>query len=209
MESHIKKALTERKGIFAKYFAVETTTFKDSDDNPLESPFVYCCDLVGFVETLAYLRGYNFTDMAQKIGMDSGKGHLRMVLTMYDDEDLLHTTKDRVTRAEGIGSGSSYRLTGRRRIMILASAPKVPENYFNCSIFINKVNINSLVFTFTGDLKLYNIIGGLMSSSCRCPCIYCEVCFWPRQLACATRGGVRKCSWPLLTTTFLVQSYMY
>ena len=126
----------------------------------LESPFVYCCDIVGFVETIASLRGYNFTDMAQKIGMDFGKGHLRMVLTMYDDEDLLNiSTKERITRAEGIGSGSSYKLTGRRRIMILASAPKVPENYHNCGIFIQNVAINSLLYTFTGDLKLYNIIG--------------------------------------------------
>lgn len=154
---------------------METITFKDSEDNTFESPLVYCCDLVGFVETVAYLRGYNFTDMAHKIGMDSGKGHLRMVLTMYDEEDILpNNNKERVTRAEGIGAGTSYRLTGRKKIMILASAPKVPENYNNCAIFINKVNISSLVYTFTGDLKLYNIIGGLMASSSKCPCIYCE-----------------------------------
>ena len=60
----------------------------------------------------ASLRGYNFTDMAQKVGMDSGKGHLRMVLTMYDEDELMNNTKDRVVRSGGIGSGSSYKLTG-------------------------------------------------------------------------------------------------
>ena len=175
VETNVRAALTERKGIFAKYFSVEMTTFLDSDDKPFQSPFVFCSDLVGFVETLAYLRGFNFTDMAQKIGMDSGKGHLRMVLTMYDEEDIIPVNnKPRITRMDGIGAGTSYRLTGRRKIMILASAPKVPENHHNCSIFIDKVNINSLVYKFTGDLKLYNIVGGLMSGSAKHPCIYCE-----------------------------------
>ena len=179
VENNVREALVERKGIFAKYFAVEMTTFLDSDENPFQSPFVFCSDLVGFVETLAYLRGYNFTDMAQKIGMDSGKGHLRMVLTMYDEEDIIPVNnKPRATRMEGIGAGTSYRLTGRRKIMILASAPKVPENHHNCSLFIDKVKINSLVYKFTGDLKLYNIVGGLMSSSAKHPCIYCEECYF-------------------------------
>ena len=109
IEPYVKNALAERKGVFKDFFKVETVTFKDSNDKPFDSPLVYCCDLVGFVETLSQLRGYNFTDMAEKIGMDSGKGHLRMVLTMYDDEDLLHVSTgdiDRVTRKQGIGAGS-------------------------------------------------------------------------------------------------------
>ena len=111
--------------------------------------------------------------------MDSGKGHLRMILTMYDEEDILPVhTMSRVTREEGIGGGTGYKLTGRRKIMIIASAPKVPENHHNCSIFIDKANINSLVYKFTGDLKLYNIVGGLMSSSAKHPCIYCEECYF-------------------------------
>ena len=177
VESNIREALVERKGVFEKYFDVENTTFEDGEGGKFESPFVFCSDICGFVETLAFLRGYNFTDLAQKIGMDSGKGHLRMILTMYDEEDILPVhTMSRVTRDEGIGGGTGYKLTGRRKIMIVASAPKVPENHHNCSIFIDKANINSLVYKFTGDLKLYNIVGGLMSSSAKHPCIYCEEC---------------------------------
>ena len=174
IEAHVKAALVERKGILAKYFDAELVEFEDFTNNPLKSPLVYCSDITGFVETLASLRGYNFTDMAQKVGMDSGKGHLRMVLTMYDEDELMNNTKDRVVRSGGIGSGSSYKLTGRRKIMILASAPGVPENYHNCALIMEKVDINSLLYTFTGDLKLYNLVGGIMSSSSKCPCIYCE-----------------------------------
>ena len=168
--------MTEKKGVFEKFFKVETVIFKDSNDEDLESPLVYCCDIVGFVETLSHLRGYNITDMTEKIGMDSGKGHLRMVLTLYDDQDLLHpSTGNRITREQGIGASCQYKLTGRKKIMILATVPKVPESYYNCSLIINKVDINSIAYKFTGDLKIYNILGGLMSASARCPCIYCEV----------------------------------
>ena len=177
VETNVREALVERKGVFAKYFDIESITFEDSEGELFQSPFVFCSDICGFVETLAFLRGHNFTDMAHKIGMDSGKGHLRMVLTMYDEEDILPVhTNSRVTREEGIGGGTGYKLTGRRKIMIIASAPRVPENHHNCSIFIDKANINSLVYKFTGDLKLFNIVGGLMSCSARHPCIYCEVC---------------------------------
>ena len=178
IEAQVKKALVERKGIFAQFFTVEMTEFEDTAANPLHSPFVYCSDIMGFVETLASLRGYNFTDLAPKIGMDSGKGHLRMVLTLYDQGIILpNNSKQRVVRSSGIGSGTDYRLTGRKKIMILASAPGVPETYNNCALFIDKVQINNLSYTFTGDLKLYNIVGGLMSSSCKSPCIYCEDCY--------------------------------
>ena len=160
IEAHVRKALVERKGIFAEYFDVEIAEFETSTGESLMSPFVYCADITRFVETLASIRGYNFTDMAQKIGMDSGKGHLRMVLTLYDEDDLLPANiKQRSVRAGGIGSGTNYRLTGRKKIMIVASAPGVPETYKNCALIIDKVKINTLLYTFTGDLKLYNIVG--------------------------------------------------
>ena len=162
--------------LLERYFNVESVTFKNTDNKDFESPLVFCSDVCGFVETLAYLRGYNFTDMVEKVGMDSGKGHLRLVLTLYDEEDLLDfSTGSRVTRQEGIGSSCHYKLTGRKKIMILASVPKVPESYVNCSIIMNKVNINSLAYKFTGDLKIMNILAGLMSASSKCPCVYCEV----------------------------------
>ena len=152
--------MTERKGVFENFFKVETVTFKDCNDQDFESPLVYCSDLAGFVETLSDLRGYNFTDMTEKIGMDSGKGHCRLVLTLYDDEQLLHMNNGvRVTKDEGIGCSCHFKLTGRKKIIILASAPNVPENYNNCSIILNKVDINTIAYTFTGDLKIYNIVG--------------------------------------------------
>lgn len=39
-----------------------------------------------------------------KIGIDFGKGHLRMILSLYNPEDILQPPSKRVTRENGIGA---------------------------------------------------------------------------------------------------------
>lgn len=39
-----------------------------------------------------------------KIGIDFGKGHLKMTLSLYNPEDLLQPPSKRVTREIGIGA---------------------------------------------------------------------------------------------------------
>ena len=36
----------------------------------------------------------------------------------------------------------------------------VPENYNNCQIFMSKTGINDVLYTFSGDLKIMNIMSG-------------------------------------------------
>nr|XP_047127450.1 uncharacterized protein LOC124808429 [Hydra vulgaris] len=113
--------------------------------------------------------------MASKFCLDFGKGHLKLTLTLYDPDDLTFIrTSSRVTRKRGIGSGNHYKDTGRRKIQIITSAPKIPETYHNCKIFIEKAQINLLLFNFTGDLKLINIVSGIMSCASKYLCLYCE-----------------------------------
>ncbi|XP_047144168.1 uncharacterized protein LOC124817786 [Hydra vulgaris] len=113
--------------------------------------------------------------MASKFGLDFGKEHLKVILTLYDPDDLTFIrTSSRVTRKRGIGSGNHYKDTGRRRIQIIASAPKIPETYHICKTFIEKTQIDLLLFNFTGDLKLLNIVSGIMSCASKYPCLYCE-----------------------------------
>ena len=59
--------------------------------------------------------------------------------------------------------------------MILASVGDgIPESYKNCQIILEKVNIVQMIFHFAGDLKMLNIVAGIMSCSSACPCPYCE-----------------------------------
>ena len=131
--------------------------------------------------------------------MDTGKGHLKLVLTMYDVDKLLDKTECRRTRSRGIGSGPEFRLTGRKKIFILAIAPSVKETYKNCCIFCCKGQLNQLDFTFTGDLKVFNIVGGIMSCSSKQPCIYCEA---------SREDGIWQCNAPLRTFNSVKMKYL-
>ena len=53
-----------------------------------------------------------------------------MILSLYESDNLCVNKGEgsRVTRKAGIGSGEEYSLLGRKKVMIIAIAPNVPEN---------------------------------------------------------------------------------
>ena len=64
--------------------------------------------------------------------------------------------------------------TGVKKVTILASAPGVSETYNNVSLFLQKVQTSQVWCTWTGDLKMANVMAGIMSCSSSHPCVYCE-----------------------------------
>ena len=61
------------------------------------------------------LQGLDVPQVKVKIGLDNGKGHLTMILSMYDPSTLMLEIKEsgRVTREKGIGSGEEYSFLGK------------------------------------------------------------------------------------------------
>ena len=174
VEPYIRKALVERKDIFSDYFKSECVTFHDKNGNEFNQTMVYCHDVCSFIEDLAALRDKPVFELCDKVGLDSGQGQLLMTLTLYDPDNLLHI-KDEVRTTRKSGPGVKFKDTGVQKVMILACAPEVPENVFNIKTFIEKVGLSRLPYTFTGDLKLLNIVAGIMSGSAKHPCVYCDV----------------------------------
>jgi hypothetical protein len=41
------------------------------------------------VRELAKLRGLSVSDLVLKVGIDGGKGHLKMILSLYEPDNLL------------------------------------------------------------------------------------------------------------------------
>ena len=176
VEPGLRESLVMEKSKFDSFFSADVVQFSDSEGKPINRPFVYCSDILGFVGELAMLRGLSVGDLILKVGVDGGKGHLKMILTMYEPDNLLVNMGggNRVTREAGIGSGEQYSLLGRKKVMILAIAPKVPENYTNLQLFYDMVGLNKLQYKQTGDMKALNILLGMMSCSSQCGCCYCD-----------------------------------
>ena len=150
--------------------------FKEGDDKWIPRPLVFCNDLVGFIKELLNLRSLRADDVQVKVGLDGGKGHLKLILSLYEPDNLQVNKRghSRVTRDLGIGCGPDFSLLGRKKIMILATTPDTPENYFNLQFIYDTVGVNQVNYKQTGDFKALNILLGLMSCSSLCGCPYCE-----------------------------------
>ena len=175
LESGMREILTKEKQKFDQFFTADLIKFKDNDGCLISSPAVYCSNIVGFVNEVMELRKIDPGDMKLKVGLDKGRGHLKMILSLYNPNDVMRSKGiGRVTMKMGIGTGDDYSQIGKRKIMILAIVPDIPENYYNLQILYDLTKINTVAYQQTGDLKAINILLGLMSCSSVCGCCYCQ-----------------------------------
>ena len=189
IESGVRETLIEEKALFDHFFSADLIQFKDSDGNPMVKPVVFCSKIVEFVGVLMEMRGLDPGNVKLKVGLDKGRDHLKMILSLYNPDEVMRSKSGgRVTMEMGIGSGDDYSLIGKRKIMIIAIVPDIPENYFNLQILYDLTQINSVVYQQTGDLKAINILLGLMSCSSSCGCCYCQA---PRNTDSWMEGGAR------------------
>ena len=66
--------------------------------------------------------------------------------------------------------------TSTKQAIILAYVDDIPENHFNLSKILNKLQVHMMSYhhSIVGDLKLYNIILGLMECGSRHGCPFCK-----------------------------------
>ena len=177
IESNIQSILVERKTIFSDLFSKEMVSFVDSHGKSMLKPFVFCNDISEFVSRVLLLRGDDDMSTYDKVGFDDGKSVLKLTLSIYDPEDKLMAyakPHSRTLRSDGIGTGQCFLNSGANKIFIPAAAPKVPENYQNCKIFLEKVLTENFSYHFAADLKMTNICLGIMTHAALHPCPYCE-----------------------------------
>lgn len=60
-----------------------------------------------------------------------------------------------------------------KRVLILLLVHNVQENYYNVKFIWNLLNMDSLTFQFSADLKIYNIMCGIQNHSSTHPWCYC------------------------------------
>ena len=76
---------------------------------------------------------------------------------MYDEIQLYNDKSDlkRVSRSGVILEGHKrLKETGVQKLFIIGIAPKIPENYHNCSIFFKATQVNDIAYHFSTDLKV-------------------------------------------------------
>ena len=156
---NIREAIIARKEKVLKYFKVENATFKDKDGIDMKRQFVYTEDLELLLDFVISERDYEENNVEVKVSMDGGQGRMLAVLHLGNGDEA-KDTKD----------------TSTKRAIILAYVDDVPETHFNLSKILNSLKVHMMKYhhTIVGDLKLYNIILGLMECGSRHGCYICK-----------------------------------
>jgi hypothetical protein len=159
---NIRDALIERKKSLTKFFKREEIKFEGTDGEELTRQFVYTEDLEILIDFICHERTVEKSTADIAIGMDSGMKRLIVTLTVIDGEENDNEEK--------------FKDTSTKRVIVLAHVDDIPENYANMSIILEKLNIHMITnhYQIVSDLKLNNIILGLMQCSARYGCCYCK-----------------------------------
>ena len=111
------------------------------------------------------------SDIRATIGIDSGGEFLKMCLTVQVCAEDSSTTKK---------ATNYFQDSGEKKLIILAAVKNIPENYKNILTLWSALNFtHDFDFltdcTFSMDLKMANIMLGLMAHSSSHPCSWCNV----------------------------------
>lgn len=135
---------------------------------------VYCKDLKGQVEYVIGERGTSNTHL--KFGIDAGGVSLKVNLTIQstDNELNLGGDKKRQKYSDGV-SAKRFLDSGVKKLFVVGISESTQENYENVAQLWSAINTNQLErgWTLAVDLKIANILSGIMTHSCAFPCIWC------------------------------------
>ena len=148
----------------------------DRSDANANLPVAYCIDLPQLIERVKETRSASDDDQLIKLGIDSGGGSFKITLTIM--------SKDPNQQGEG-----DFKNGGVRRIFILVLVPGLPEKYHYVDLLWRRLlSLDKLDAVVACDLKMSNIMVGLMAHSSSYPCPYCEA---PKKNLTTDRGRLR------------------
>ena len=119
----------------------------------------YVPDPTALILHLCDLRDLDVLKAIVRIGIDGGQGSLKIIMSLFDPDDL--GAKDEL-------------YSGVNKVIVLGLVKGVSENHHNMDILFKKTDLNSLKCYLACDLKLLNIILGLSAHGGMHSCLYCE-----------------------------------
>ena len=140
-------------------------------------PIVFCNNVSECIYTILKERGISADDADLKIGIDAGGGFFKVCLSVICHE-FAPKSKKRLCYGDGIAA-KQLKDTGVKKLLILAIVPGMPEKYESVARVLSILKLDLIPSTFdlkyAADLKMINILLGLMSHSSKHPCSYCSI----------------------------------
>lgn len=179
IECNLKERLREKNHRLDNHFKVETLSFvvndgngnsKESRNRSASKHAVVCNSVKELFDIVTSEREYD-SDIRATVGIDSGGEFLKICLTVQPCSEDSSTTKMK---------SCSFRDSGVKKLLILAAVKNIPENYKNVLTLWSALTLTHDFDFLTGctyamDLKMANIMLGLMAHSSSHPCSWCNI----------------------------------
>ena len=161
IEPNIREKLHVLNHCLDDFFDVTEMNFEESGKRPV----VICTDLNALIHHLFEQRGIaNDSAVIIKFGIDSGGGYLKFCMNI-------------IFQSENVLNKCHHKDSGIKQLIVVAIAPDIVETYINIKLIWITLKIDSLQrhFTVAADLKMCNIILGLMGHGSCHSCTWCDI----------------------------------
>ena len=178
IEPHLKLSLNARDHELDEFFDVKYIDFiRQEGGTTIEATprwAVICKNVSSLIRKITTSRGYT-SDTLIKIGIDGGGGFFKISLSVVQ-LDAIDAQSDKRRRCYAESPASQIQESSVKRLMLLAVVPEIQENYCNLLKLWTILDINQLEkdFVISADLKICNILLGLMPHGATHPCCWCD-----------------------------------
>ncbi len=180
VESNLKRKLKDKNRQLGDLFEVRRANFVKEDKDKRENfkrDVVVCKDLNGLADRIIEKRNMKEDHLLFRVGMDGGGGFMKVILNVFDLREDGISPEDENQPKMMRRLDETFKDSSVKKSMIVAIAPEVQENYCNIKRLWLEAGLGafSRQFVIATDLKLINILLGLMSHSSVHPCSWCDV----------------------------------
>lgn len=131
---------------------------------------IFCSDLEGMMTLIAKQRSSSMFELFVKVCLDNGGNFFKVCLQLVDQEEI-----GRYPQQSSMFNHKKKLSTGINKLLIIAIAEDIKENYSNLSIILNLLELDKIKFVVASDLKIANLLCGIQSHASKHPCCYCEI----------------------------------
>lgn len=175
-EPNLKQKVKNLNHTLDSYFSVKECNVTKSKNNQITTTseiFVFCNNVNELIDFVKEKREVD--EVHLKIGIDSGGGFIKVCLSIQSStiiESDIESIKCRQKYSDG-PVAKNFKDSGVKKLLLLGIIAHAQENYENVLLLWSLLNIQILRATIATDLKIANILSGIMSHASSFPCTWC------------------------------------
>lgn len=175
-EPNLRQKVSASSHTLDALFTVQTNDFVHvlrKKRTVVQQPFVFCTNIKKLCEIVQEKRECSSVHL--KFGIDGGGGFLKITLSVQDTQTGGDNDSQRRQRYHDGLSSKLFKDSGVKKLFLVGLAPETQENYENVRELWSLLKINRLDrWTVATDLKLANILMGIMTHASNHPCTWCN-----------------------------------